>query len=294
MFEEAYKKAAQFTKPIITSFRLASGECKSSIATLTVVNNEGWVLTAFHVIQGFQKLKSSYDEYQRLLAVRTQIEADASMKSGEKQRQLRLNKIPDDAVTNYATFWGWTGVTMRPEIIAIPTVDLALVKLENFNPALVGHYPEFRNPALGVNPGKSLCKLGYPFSSITPIFKEDVQGFELPTGSFPIPLFPIDGIMTREVSIQAPQPDDYPFKFIETSTPGLRGQSGGPTFDINGTVWAIQVQTSHFPLNFGNAEEKGKAAEYLRYQMFNVGWGTHAATIVGFLRENNISFAISS
>lgn len=40
--------------------------------------------------------------------------------------------------------------------------------------------------------------------------------------------------------------------FIETSTPRLRGQSGGPIFDVNGAIWAIQSQTHHLKLGFGD------------------------------------------
>jgi hypothetical protein len=78
--------------------------------------------------------------------------------------------------------------------------------------------------------------------------------------------------------------------FIETSSPGLRGQSGGPTFDINGTIWAIQSQTHHMKLGFGDNQKQSKELEHLKYQYLNVGWGTHALTITSFLTENKISF----
>ena len=38
--------------------------------------------------------------------------------------------------------------------------------------------------------------------------------------------------------------------YLETSSAGLLGQSGGPIFDIDGTVWAMQSRTTHLPLGF--------------------------------------------
>jgi hypothetical protein len=39
-------------------------------------------------------------------------------------------------------------------------------------------------------------------------------------------------------------------KFVEMSSPGLRGQSGGPRFDVNGMVWGLQSRTQHLALGF--------------------------------------------
>jgi hypothetical protein len=86
---------------------------------------------------------------------------------------------------------------------------------------------------------------------------------------------------------------NFPLKYIETSTPGLRGQSGGPTFDVEATIWAIQSSTMSYPLEFGT-EAKGKQAEHLKNQYLNVGWGIHAETITSFLTANNVAFQKSS
>lgn len=67
---------------------------------------------------------------------------------------------------------------------------------------------------------------------------------------FPIPMFPIDGIMTRNIISGKSQDGIFEFKWLETSSPGLRGQSGGPTFDKDGNIWALQSQTRHLPLGF--------------------------------------------
>ncbi len=88
--------------------------------------------------------------------------------------------------------------------------------------------------------GTSLCKPGFPFHSIIPTFDETTNNFKLPEASFPLPLFPLEGIYTRTIQINIPDsPLSFPLKYIETSSLGLIGQSGGPTFNTYGTVWAI-------------------------------------------------------
>lgn len=119
------------------------------------------------------------------------------------------------------------------------------------------------------------------------------KGFELPPGSLPVPYFPIDGIFTRNVNVPAGTPRTYPLKFLETSSPGLRGQSGGPTFDVKGTVFAIQSRTQHFPLGFDTYHGVGKKRTLVP-QFLNVGWGVHVATVVGFLQEIGVSHHLSN
>ena len=173
----------------------------------------------------------------------------------------------------------------------IPGVDIALVKLENFNPDNIQTYPKIKDPTTPMLNGTSLCKLGFPFNSITPTFQNG--GFVLPPDSLPIPLFPLEGIYTRRVNIVVQNPPGYPLSYIETSSPGLMGQSGGPTFDTFGNVWAIQSITQHLKLGFGESVTPGKETDQLKNQYLNVGWGVHSETIIGLLRQHNISFELS-
>lgn len=86
----------------------------------------------------------------------------------------------------------------------------------------------------------------------------------------------------------------FPLKYLETSSPGLKGQSGGPTFDVHGNIWAIQSSTNSFPLNFeANKLMNQKQAEHIQNQYLNVGLGIHSETIIGFLREMNVTFNLS-
>ena len=84
-------------------------------------------------------------------------------------------------------------------------------------------------PSRGATPGRSLCKLGFPLHRIVPVHDEKANTFTLPEGSVPLPLFPMEGMFRRVVNTRAPgSGDGEPSAFIETSTPSLVGQMGGP------------------------------------------------------------------
>ena len=76
-------------------------------------------------------------------------------------------------------------------------------------------------------------------------------------------------------------------KFVETSSPGLKGQSGGPTFDSEGRIWAMQSKTAHYPLEFPAGQKNQE------HQFLNVGMGTHAKTIIDFLDSNGVKYNLS-
>lgn len=128
-----------------------------------------------------------------------------------------------------------------------PLADLALGKIDGFDMSRVAIYPKLKNPCVNFDIGENLCKLGFSFHSISPIYDETTNAFELPPEALPIPLFPIEGIFTRTLVMKE---GSSSAKFVETSSPGLRGQSGDPTFDTKGRVWAIQSRTIHHPLGF--------------------------------------------
>jgi hypothetical protein len=171
------------------------------------------------------------------------------------------------------------------DVKVLPEADLAVGRLEPFDPAWVSDYPVFKDPTKDFRRGASLCKLGFPFVRITPTFDEATSKFHIPAEQSAIPFFPIEGIFTRELAIPPPDPPPpYRLAFVETSSPGLRGQSGGPTFDTNGAIWAIQVRTQHQPLGFSpEVKDGGKAVK--EHQFLNTGLGVHVETVLGLLNE---------
>jgi hypothetical protein len=180
------------------------------------------------------------------------------------------------------------------EAQGLPAVDLVVARLEPFDPSWVPNYPTFKDPAQGVNVGASLCRLGFPFHSITPEWDQATQMFRLPNGAVPVPFFASEGMVARMIEfVPGPGEPAPPFMqgWLETTSPGLRGQSGGPIFDEHGTVWAIQVNTAHYPLGF-DPPTPGRSQDKV-HQFLNVGRGVHPQTILGLLNKMKIQYSIS-
>ena len=208
-----------------------------------VLNKEGWILTAAHILDLLKKLSKARDDYAALAPKEKAIRENPGLKSSAKKKQLRKLLHNKSLLTHYSPWWGLPGASMV-EGHGLGLVDLAVCRLEPFDPKWVSNYPVLKDPSRGLDPGTSLCRTGFPFHQIEPQFDETKETFLLPKGSLPLPLFPIEGIFTRTIGIQSPDwSGAYPLQLLETSSPGLKGQSGGPIFDVNGTVWAIQSRT---------------------------------------------------
>lgn len=281
MFSESYKKATQFTKPLVISVRYFDGSVESSCAAYIVLNKEGWVLTAAHALESYLIYKEQSKKMEEYESAVTEIRSDASL--NDKQKRKKISKLsPDKNWVTHHSFWWGNIASGFEEIKFHETADLALIKLSGFAPEEGTSYPKFNNSELQA-PGTSLCKLGFPFHYIPTEFKDGK--FVLQEGAIPIPFFPLDGILTRIVigreEGQLPQ-------FIETSTPGLRGQSGGPVFDREGIVWGMQSLTQHFPLGF-SPNIRGT----VEHQFLNVGWAVHSKQIIKFLGDNNVDVDVA-
>jgi len=163
--------------------------------------------------------------------------------------------------------------------------------MEGFDGNTISHYPVFRNPKHDIPPGTSLCRLGYPFSRITGTFDESINQFRIADGVIPMPRFPNDGIHTRTM-IKIDETSGRQAQFLETSSAGLLGQSGGPIFDINGYICALQSATVHLPLGFSPVIKQGNK-EITEHQFMHVGVGAHVIEIVRFLEENAIQHTLS-
>ena len=295
MFVDAYDITRQFTMPVIMSHKNKKDECFSGIGAFVVINNEGWCVTAGHIVAESNKLINISRQVQNKEKQVEEIRNDTNLAKKERSKKLKLLPEFDGAApTNVSIWWGWDNITPE-KVILFQHNDLAFLKLSNFDSTLISKYPKFKNPDSILKPGKSLCRIGFPFSTIKPTFNDSNNSFILPSGSLPLPLFPNEGIFTRTVIIKNNTPEKestFEHLYLETSSPGLRGQSGGPIFDADGNIWAIQSQTRHYPLGFSPDVPNGKKGEK-EHQFMNIGWGVHVATIIGAMKDLGINFEIS-
>ena len=286
MFKQAYAIAREFTRPVVLSRKTVRGKCTSSIGAMVVVNEDGWIITAGHMLQQLNDMAAEQDNIQQIKKAIDDIKNDESINAKtRKDRLSKLNKIKSSDTDRYSVWWGLDGLNAVDAGI-IGAVDIGVARLEPFDKSWISQYPVFKDHTKNFDPGASLCKLGFPFHRIVPIWDDAKGAFELPAGAVPLPLFPVEGIFTRIIDLDVPNlsQSKYPLRYIETSTPGLRGQSGGPIFDVQGNIWGIQCKTAHYHLGF-SPEVPGTNRTQKEHQFLNVGLGAHVETIPGSLQN---------
>ena len=246
MFQNACKALLQTIMPILVASRSRQGKVGCGIGAGMIVNDEGWFVTAGHILKNIAALDKQVSKY----------------KSSSRHK--------GDQTTHYAAIFATTNVRLSRVLIQ-EELDLGVGKLEGYvTPA--GHmFPRFR--VHEVEQGELLCRLGYPFvDGIQPTWTKD-KGFSF-TNLFPVPMFVNEALVSRFAKLKTGV-------WIETSSPGLKGQSGGPLVDANGYICGIQVNTHHYPLGF---EGQG------RNQVLNVGRAVHVESVKSFLDTNNIKY----
>ena len=289
MFTKSLEEVSQFTLPVIISKRYMSGDVEAGCATFIILNSDGWVLTSAHVLGDLLKAKEDAKKVKTYNDELEMIKSDSKLNAKQKNKQLSRHKSNSNPkwILNHSYWWGRDGVTTK-EWFFDPLSDLAISRLEPFEGNTVSTYPRFRDLTNPLKTGASLCRLGFPFHAIKASFDESSNSFKLAEGTLPMPRFPIEGIHTR-VAIIEDATTKRKTKFIETSSPGLRGQSGGPVFDTDGRVCGLQSRTSHLPLGFSPTVIVG-SKEIQENQFINVGLATHVEEIVRLLKEKMISF----
>ena len=290
MFSKAVPIAAGFTRPMVISSRTADGVCSSTIGACVVVNRNGWILTAGHLLEIVRLHQESARRYTGYQDNVVEFHRDTTADKRFRKRGVRtFHKPAASAVRNHSVWWGADSARLV-EARLLPAADLALGRLEPFDPASVARLPVFKNPSQGYEPGRSLCKLGFPLHRIEPEFDEQANTFTLPAGAVPLPMFPLDGMFTRVINTRAPgSGEGDPFSFIETSTPSLLGQMGGPVFDSDAVVWGIQSHTTHHPLGF-RPQVPDRPSGHVEHQFLNTGLAVHASVIRNFLDAEGIDY----
>lgn len=290
MFSKAYEIASKFTHPVIVSMRFFDKTVESGLGSFIVLNDEGWIVTAAHILdpafgqQQHQKEIAAYEDQVK------SIKENDKLKAHLKQRQLKKLKPNNKWITNCSFWWGHD-VFRISQFEILRENDLAIGKIENYDKQFQTVYPKLKKPD-NLKNGTSLCKLGYPFHQVKTEFIEESNSFKLDPTVFPVPRFPIDGIFTRNILAGKSKDNKFDIKYLETSTPGLKGQSGGPTFDVEGNLWAIQSRTQHLNLGFAPKIKKDKK-EIEENQFLNVGWGVHIDTIIKFLEDKKVAFEMT-
>src|SRR5437764_14969553 len=95
MFAAAVKSATSFTRPVVISTRDILGSVASHCATYIVLNNEGWILTASHILSPLKTHRDHIHECKTYEVALRKVEANSALTPKEKRKQIaQLKKDP--------------------------------------------------------------------------------------------------------------------------------------------------------------------------------------------------------
>ncbi len=292
MFVRAIEEVSRFTRPIHTIMRsYGANKVWPGAATLFFVNDQGVAITCRHVAEHLlhaDKINQQYLLFQQArFRIRRDEHYDANIKELEQQ-----NAYSSEAVVQIKhNFLSCFDRISSFDCHVHPHYDLAIIQFKGFQQILYKGYSKFvKDTSAAIKPGKFLCRLGFPFpefSNFTYNYQtDDIEWTR--DGNPRSPSFPIEGIITRLIA------QFGKISGIEMSTPGLRGQSGGPLFDPDGIVYGMQSSTRHLHLGFDLENHEvsiGPVSKRVTNMPFlHVGQCVHADVIKDFLREHNVIF----
>jgi len=274
MFSKAVGTAIGYTRPLVVSTRMHNGVVKTDTATYTVINDDGWAITAAHVMDSMVKFQSDQNKIREIAEINA------------KRPEAAAIKVEPDAITHHSFWWGWDGVMITKAFVN-RQMDLAVVHLNGIGDR-VREFPVLADPERP-RPGTSLCRLGYGFCNISTNFDEASKNFRIPPMKPEELVFPNECMHTRTIDRGTTKEEDFRMVYIETSSPGIGGQSGGPIIDVEGRLHAMQVNTVHHPLGFHpTAEYEGRTV--VENQFLNLGVGLSVASIRAVLDSKNVRY----
>jgi Trypsin-like peptidase domain len=293
MFVNAIEEIQKYTRPVHTIVRhYHNNFIQPGAATLFFVNELGVAITCKHILDQLLAEHSINAHYKNFKAEKKLLgtKLDGKYKKQLKDLETKYNYTSTEAVAQLKNFL--INCTDSPtfDYFPHPTLDLAILRFKNVTQYHYTSYAKFLKDGTTLKQGKMLCRFGFPFAEFTN-FEYDTINDEINftnIGNANSPSFPIDGIITRHVA------EGQKIVGLEISTPGLRGQSGGPLFDTNGLVCGMQSHTVQYHMGFDEQKieiiSKGKRTNTINHSFLNVGRCIHVDAIKDFLKLHNVKY----
>ncbi len=292
MFIDAIEKVGNYTRPVHTISRTYGGKkVIPGAGTLFFVNEEGFAITCKHIAEMLLSSDKINAHYQQFKNERQQVMQQGKHQQLVKGLELKYQYKADTLLQLKNNFVDcvdkMSGFTMHMH----PTLDLAIIKFNDYNSLHYTGYAKFIKDDSSIKQGKFLCRLGFPFPEFTNFtFNAPADDIEwTSTGINVSPRFPIEGMVTRFLADQ-----QNGLHGIEMSTPGLRGQSGGPLFDAAGRVCGMQSSTKHLHLGFDMVDTEilvnNTVKKVSDYSFIHLGQCIHVNVIKAFLRQYAVKF----
>lgn len=296
MFESAIEKVLQFTRPLHTISRTYGGLLLPGTATFFFVNDAGVAITCKHVASLIPAAENMNQQFLKFKEERNKLAKDNKHRKNIQGLEAKYKYSKESSVQLKQNFINCFDKIEQITCHFHPTLDLAIMEFKGFNKILYKGHASFIKDSNQIKQGKYLCRTGFPFPEFNNFrHNPDTDDIEwTQTGNPNSPSFPLDGIVTRFVGDPA---GSGTVIGIEMSTPGLRGQSGGPLFDTNGTVYGMQYATNHLHLGFDIKDKEvihdGKKSRVSNYPFLHVGLCVHVDRIKEFLNQHKVSFTES-
>lgn len=291
MFVKAIEEINRFTRPIHTIMRsYGSNKVWPGASTLFFVNQEGIAITCRHVAEQLLHAEKINQQYLLFTQARFRLKRDEQYDSSIKELELQFNFYHDAMIQAKHSFVGCFDKISGFDCHIHPFVDLAIIRFKGFSQIYYQGNARFIEDDSQAKPGRMLCRSGFPFPEFNNYSynyqKDDIEWTK--EGNPRSPSFPIEGIITRLIGQQGL------ITGIEMSSPGLRGQSGGPLFDPEGLVYGMQSSTRHLHLGFDLENHEvpvGPGMKRVTNMPFlHVGQCVHAGVIKSFLKEHGIKY----
>lgn len=291
MFIKAIETVGEFTRGIHTIMReYNSTEVIPGASTLFFVNENGCAVTCKHVAQLLAQADPINNTYQKYKDEIGQLVKDAEYDQKLKETETRYSYKASSTIQLKNNFVGCIDQFSNIEIKFHPIYDLAIVQFIGYQNLGYKGFAKFIKDSSMVKPGKYLCRLGYPFPEFSNFTynpaTDDIEWTQ--EGVSGTPRFPIDGIMTRDIIANGQ------VCAIEMSTPGLKGQSGGPLFDQEGFIFGMQSMTHHKHLGFDIVDyeiNKGSQKKVVsNFPFLHLGICIHVDIIKAFLKQHGVKY----
>lgn len=289
MFVNAIETAVQFTRSLHSISRnYGSDIVQTGAVTLFIVNSNGWALTCKHVAQTILDADNILKKRQSFENELAAIKGQKNEKNLHRQLEQKYGYLKGETFELFNLFHNCVDKSSGYELRLHPTLDVALIHFQGFTTLMCDVFPIFPKQS-EIKQGKFLCRLGFPFAEFSN-YAYDAATNKISwtnTGRTDTPRFPIEGMVTRHLVL------DGKIIGFEMSTPGLRGQSGGPAFDANGKIWGMQSATAHLDLDFDINQEvlrNGKKKRVSDSAFLHVGHCIHVDVLKEFMRQHNVEF----
>jgi hypothetical protein len=291
MFEKAIEKASEFTRPLHSISRTYGGLVLPGTSTFFFVNDNGTAVTCKHVLSLIPSADILNQTFNKFREERDKIPKDGRYKQNLKGLELKYKYSSETTVQLKNNFVNCFDKIDQIVYHAHPTLDLAILEFKGFTKKFYASHATLIKDSKNIKQGKYLCRIGFPFPEFNN-FKHDPSKDDIEwtnEGITASPTFPIDGIVTRFLGDGTGKVTG-----IELSTPGLKGQSGGPLFDTNGVVYGMQFGTNHLHLGFDLKDREiindGKKSKVSNFPFLHVGLCIHVDQIKEFLTEHKVAF----